>query len=327
MLLNLVIAELLKKMSDSEGEEEARIRRGAYYDRRDNVDNQNELEMGRGRSRSRSPERFGFGHNDNRESFRNNRNQNRNYKDNYKNYYEKTNDQWHNRHASSGWSGRNRHPGSNYNGDRKYGTERFHSDMMPPFSGAAGYSRMANMAGQYQQQHSNSSFANFMPPMFPGVPLVPSLSNQGLNNHQNNFYDSAGFNMGKRSNNNYMGQSGHMQRGGRNNNNNNNFKNNSSDNKPELPDAECTLTLYKVPEELCTPVSIMKYYKRFGKILRIKCVAADERAHVMFISKQDLEAALSSVDPIMGRSFIQMRVSLTMNVCFVCRECSATLLT
>ena len=78
---------------------------------------------------------------------------------------------------------------------------------------------------------------------------------------------------------------------------------------PDLDPAQSTVTLYEVPEEVCKPSVLLPYYKSFGNVHRIKCNARNRRAHIMFETREEADAAIMSTEPVLGipQIFVQVR--------------------
>ena len=79
---------------------------------------------------------------------------------------------------------------------------------------------------------------------------------------------------------------------------------------PPMPPAKTTLTLYHVPWDICTPEALMGHFRRFGTVVRIKCSAHDERAHVMFEDENAMEAALASTTWVCRNPSIKVQMSM-----------------
>ena len=79
-------------------------------------------------------------------------------------------------------------------------------------------------------------------------------------------------------------------------------------NLPDLDPAQSTVTLYMVPNDVCKPSVLLSYYKAFGNVLRIKCNARNNRAHIMFETREEADAAIMSTEPVLGFSEIFVQV-------------------
>lgn len=77
----------------------------------------------------------------------------------------------------------------------------------------------------------------------------------------------------------------------------------------EEKESECTLTLYHIPKKLCTPYELMKHFKTFGTVFRIKCISKKAIAHIMFLHPHEAQAAYESPQPVFFNPEINVTIA------------------